>query len=83
LKTPEFEWDEHNLRRIKRHNVEAEEAEQALANDPLELEPWYLESEELPAGRPNERRPLAYCRRAVQGTEGPSRYGVRCKQTVN
>ncbi|HEX3685920.1 MAG TPA: BrnT family toxin [Bryobacteraceae bacterium] len=30
-----FEWDEHNLRKIRAHQVEREEAEQALSNNPI------------------------------------------------
>jgi uncharacterized DUF497 family protein len=44
--TSEFDWDEDNRRHIKRHGVEPEEAEPALANDPLDLESWFSESEE-------------------------------------
>ena len=44
--TLEFDWDEHNRRHIRRHGVEPEEVEQALANDPLELEALYSEGEE-------------------------------------
>jgi uncharacterized DUF497 family protein len=30
-----FEWDEHNLRKIRAHGIRREEAEQALANHPM------------------------------------------------
>jgi uncharacterized DUF497 family protein len=35
----EFDWDEANLRHVARHGVTPEEAEEVVANDPLELEP--------------------------------------------
>ena len=41
-----FDWDEANIRHISDHDVAPEEAEQALANDPLELEPEYIRGEE-------------------------------------
>jgi uncharacterized DUF497 family protein len=30
-----FEWDEHNLRKIRAHRIGREEVEQALSNDPI------------------------------------------------
>jgi len=30
-----FEWDEHNLRKIRAHGIRREEAEQALGNNPV------------------------------------------------
>ena len=30
-----FEWDEHNLRKIRAHQIERREVEQALSNDPV------------------------------------------------
>lgn len=30
-----FEWDRNNLRKIRAHGIEPEEAEQSLANDPI------------------------------------------------
>jgi uncharacterized DUF497 family protein len=30
-----FEWDRNNLRKIRAHGIEREEAEQALANNPI------------------------------------------------
>jgi uncharacterized DUF497 family protein len=32
-----FEWDEHNLRKIRAHGIRREEAEQAIANDPISV----------------------------------------------
>jgi hypothetical protein len=29
-----FDWDTHNLRKIRAHRIKAEEVERALANDP-------------------------------------------------
>jgi hypothetical protein len=29
-----FDWDEHNLRKIRAHRIKREEVEQALLNDP-------------------------------------------------
>ena len=31
-----FDWDENNIRHIARHDVLPEEAEQVIANDPME-----------------------------------------------
>jgi len=31
----EFDWDEHNLGKIRAHRIKREEVEQALANDPI------------------------------------------------
>jgi uncharacterized protein len=42
----DFEWDEHNFRHIARHGVTPEEAEEAVANDPLEMDPQYTDDEE-------------------------------------
>jgi uncharacterized protein len=36
---PHFDWDEYNLSHIARHGVTAEEAEEAVMNDPLEMDP--------------------------------------------
>ena len=41
-----FDWDEANLGHIARHNVVPEEAQQVLANDPLELGSRYVDGEE-------------------------------------
>jgi uncharacterized DUF497 family protein len=30
-----FEWDRHNLSKIKRHRIDPVEVEQALSNDPI------------------------------------------------
>lgn len=30
-----FEWDRHNLRKVRAHRITREEAEQALRNDPI------------------------------------------------
>ncbi len=32
-----FDWDRHNLRKIRAHKIRREEAEQALFNDPLSI----------------------------------------------
>ena len=32
-----FEWDRNNLRKIRGHRIEPEEAEQALINDPISV----------------------------------------------
>jgi uncharacterized DUF497 family protein len=34
---PQFEWDEHNISHIARHDVKPEEAEQTILNDPFEF----------------------------------------------
>src|SRR6202012_4232693 len=44
--TPEFDWDEHNRRHIKRHRVEPEEGRADPRKSPLELEASYSEGEE-------------------------------------
>jgi uncharacterized protein len=31
---PEFEWDEHNERHVRRHGVTPKEFEEAMSNDP-------------------------------------------------
>ena len=36
-KVMQFEWDDANTDHIRRHSVTPEEAEQACANDPIEL----------------------------------------------
>jgi uncharacterized protein len=41
-----FEWDEANTKHILHHDVKPEEAEQALANDPLEWDYDAVENEE-------------------------------------
>lgn len=43
---PQFEWEVHNLSQIAEHDVKAEEAEQVLLNDPIELDLQLEESEE-------------------------------------
>jgi uncharacterized DUF497 family protein len=32
-----FDWDRNNLRKIRAHRIEREEAEQALLNDPIPI----------------------------------------------
>jgi hypothetical protein len=41
-----FEWDEGNSDHIRRHNVLPEETEQALRNDPVDLNYDVIEGEE-------------------------------------
>ncbi len=41
-----FSWDEENRKHIARHGVTPDEAEQVLANDPLELERQDVNGEE-------------------------------------
>jgi uncharacterized DUF497 family protein len=33
-----FEWDRNNLRKIRAHQIEREEVEQALLNDPIPID---------------------------------------------
>jgi uncharacterized DUF497 family protein len=40
-----FDWDQADIGHIARHNVTPEEAEQVLANDPLESEPQFMDDE--------------------------------------
>jgi len=53
-----FEWDWNNLRKIRAHRIEREEAEEALLNDPIpvyeqdvEGEPRFVYYGETNAGR--------------------------------
>jgi uncharacterized DUF497 family protein len=40
-----FDWDDANRSHIARHGVAAEEAEQVLVNNPLDLDPQYINDE--------------------------------------
>jgi len=40
-----FEWDRNNLRKIRAHHIEREEAEQALYNDPIPIYEHDVEGE--------------------------------------
>ena len=40
-----FEWDRHNLRKIRAHRIKQEEAEQALLNDPIPVHEQDVEGE--------------------------------------
>ena len=53
-----FDWDEANIGHIARHDVTQEEAQQALANEPLELGARYVGGEErfLSVGHTNGGR---------------------------
>jgi hypothetical protein len=42
-----FDWDEHNLRKIRAHRIKREEVEQALSNDPILIYEQRLEEEVL------------------------------------
>jgi uncharacterized DUF497 family protein len=55
-----FDWDEDNLRHVAEHDVEPFGAEEAMANDPLDLEVQYLNGEErlLQIGETNDLRIL-------------------------
>lgn len=41
-----FDWDEHNLRKIRAHRIKRQEVEQALSNDPILIYQQYVEGEE-------------------------------------
>jgi uncharacterized DUF497 family protein len=41
-----FDWDDANRDHIARHQVSAEEAEQVIENDPLDIEAETMEGEE-------------------------------------
>jgi uncharacterized protein len=41
-----FDWDEANMGHVARHGVTPEEAQEALANDPLEVGSKYVNEEE-------------------------------------
>jgi hypothetical protein len=40
-----FEWDDANRSHLARHGVSPEEAEQVLVNNPLDLDPQYVNDE--------------------------------------
>jgi uncharacterized DUF497 family protein len=40
-----FEWDEHNLRKIRAHGIRREEAEQAIANNPISVYEQHVDGE--------------------------------------
>jgi len=40
-----FEWDRNNLRKIRAHGIQREEAEQALFNDPIPIYEQDVEGE--------------------------------------
>ena len=42
----EFDWDEANVGHVARHQVQREEAEQVILNDPLDLGAEIVEGEE-------------------------------------
>ena len=56
-----FDWDEHNIRKVQRHRITPEEAEQVLDNDPLYQYPQQSDVEEryLVYGETNGGRMLA------------------------
>lgn len=56
----QFEWDEANEGHIARHGVTPEEAEQVIANNPLEIQNSLLKGElrTVCLGRTNSGRPL-------------------------
>ena len=55
-----FDWDKANVAHIARHKVAPEEAEQALFNDPMELDYDVVKGEErwTSAGHTNKLRVL-------------------------
>lgn len=40
-----FDWDDHNLRKIRQHRIEREEVEQALSNAPILIYEQSVEDE--------------------------------------
>jgi hypothetical protein len=40
-----FDWDEHNLRKIRTHRIKREEVEWALSNDPILIYEQAMEEE--------------------------------------
>lgn len=40
-----FDWDRHNLRKIRAHRIKREEVEEALLNDPIPIYEQYVEGE--------------------------------------
>jgi hypothetical protein len=40
-----FDWDRNNLRKIRAHRIEREEAEQAMVNDPIPIHMQDVEGE--------------------------------------
>ena len=43
---PDFEWDEGNLRHLRRHKISPEEFEQVILNEPLDWEYENLDGED-------------------------------------
>ena len=41
-----FDWDENNIRKVQRHQITPDEAEQVLDNDPLYQYPQQADDEE-------------------------------------
>ena len=56
----EFDWDEANVGHVARHGVTPEQAEQVIANDPIDLGLEFVEGEErfLNLGQTNSARVL-------------------------
>jgi uncharacterized DUF497 family protein len=54
----QFDWDDANMGHVARHGVTPEEAQQALANEPLEVGLEYVNEEERfrSVGRTNSGR---------------------------
>lgn len=40
-----FDWDEHNLRKIRAHRIKREQVEQALSNEPILIYEQDMEGE--------------------------------------
>jgi uncharacterized protein len=55
-----FDWDEDNLKHVAEHGVEPFEAEEVVANDPLDLEEQFRNGEErlMQVGETNALRIL-------------------------
>lgn len=59
----QFDWDEANISHLQRHNIEPHEAEQAVANDPIDIDVLDVDGEvrDLQVGSTNTGRILTLC----------------------
>jgi uncharacterized DUF497 family protein len=74
-----FDWDEANRRHISEHLVSPEEAEQAVASNPWDVEVQVTEGEErfVQVGATGRGRVLVVVFNCSRAT-GSRRHGLRC-----
>jgi uncharacterized protein len=72
-----FDWDEDNLKHVAEHGVEPFEAEEVVANDPLDLEEQFRNGEErlMQVGETNALRILVVIT-TWRGSKDSRSYGV-------